>query len=351
MITGQKNTEKAYRNSLLDSYSSLKDFSMDRKKYYRKYIMNERIEDEENKSMMIGNLVECLLFERHLFDSKFKMSEVEKTSTGKMLSFVNALVKYTLDSTDEEGVVTKDFEQISRLAYAESGFEWKYELVMSKFWDSKDEQYFNELMEVTYNNLTVVGIQDVTNAERIVDELKNNSITAFIVNMVNTERYEVLTQLQVDGFEIDGYKLKSMLDKVYIDHEEKTINPFDLKCTWSVENFYEDGYLYRRYYLQAYIYNAALQHYVNSREDLKGYKINPMSFISCDSINYYSPLIYQTNSKHLSNAYFGFSDEKGRKYPGVKEIIQDLKFAHEFNVWNISRKNYQNKGIVVLPNG
>ena len=38
MITGTTKTEELYRAVMLDSSSSLKDFSMDRKKYLRKYI-------------------------------------------------------------------------------------------------------------------------------------------------------------------------------------------------------------------------------------------------------------------------------------------------------------------------
>ena len=34
-------TEKEYRQKQLDSSSSLKDFSVDRKKYYKKYILND----------------------------------------------------------------------------------------------------------------------------------------------------------------------------------------------------------------------------------------------------------------------------------------------------------------------
>ena len=45
MIQGtNKNTdETAYREIVLDSSSSLKEFSLDRKKYYRKYILHEEV--------------------------------------------------------------------------------------------------------------------------------------------------------------------------------------------------------------------------------------------------------------------------------------------------------------------
>lgn len=350
MISGQKNTEKTYRATLMDSYSSLKDFSTDRKKYFRKYISGEKVKEEDNKAMTIGSLVECLLWERELFDRKFKMSEVEKISTGLKLSFVNALVKHTLDAIDEEtGEIKKDFQTISELAYQDSGFKIPYERVIKEFSGSDDEMYFKELLDVYMHDLTVVTVQDVTNAENIVSELQNNSVTSPIINQINTERYEVVAQLQVEGFEIDDHFLKTMLDLTIIDHQMKNIKPFDLKCMWAVEDFHKEGYLYRRYYIQAFVYYHALLHYIDQREDLEGYTVDFMNFIVSDSINYYNPLIYTLNSKHMMDAYLGFIHH-GKYYPGVKEIIDELKFALEFNVWNISKKNYLANGIVELQN-
>jgi hypothetical protein len=51
----------------------------------------------------------------------------------------------------------------------------------------------------------------------------------------------------------------------------------------------------------------------------------------------------------MIEAYNGF-EHKGRQYPGVKELIEDLKWALQEGVWNISRKNYESGGIVNLKN-
>ena len=66
MIQGQAKTEAQYRAVIMDSSSSLKEFSMNRKKYYSKYILNEKTEEEDSKASIIGRLVETLLMEDHL---------------------------------------------------------------------------------------------------------------------------------------------------------------------------------------------------------------------------------------------------------------------------------------------
>ena len=325
MIKGQAKTEAVYRAILLDSSSSLKEFSMDRKKYYNKYYLGKNVEDKDSQAAIMGRLVETLLMEEDEFDKRFYMSACISSPTGLMLSFVEELYKYTIDATDEFGNIIRTFEEISRDAYSASGFKIKYEAVIQKFVGSDTEIYYNEIRKVRTNNLTVVTSQDVTHAENIVSELRNNFATKDIVNLVNSSRYSVYDQLQVEGYEVDSHLFKSMMDKVIVDHQEKTIQPYDLKCTWSVEKFYEEYYLYRRANIQAYLYNYATKHLtLDENSELYGYTVRPLQFIVCDSTNYYNPLVYTLSDEDMKDAYEGFV-HKGKSYPGVKYLIDELK--------------------------
>jgi len=340
MIRGTK-TEKEYRAVDMNSSSSLKEFSLDRKKYHRRYVKGEQVEDKDSSAALMGRLVETLLMEPDEFENRFHMSSVASAPTGLMLAFVDALYSITMQSLDSEGNVIRSFEEISRDAYVESGFKIKYEKVLEKFVGSDAEIYYNEMRVVKSKGLSVVTVEDVTNAERIVTELKTNDVTQHIVNLVNSARYEVFNQFQIEGYEIDGMKLKSMIDKLVVDHEEKTIQIYDLKCVWAVENFYEEYYLYRRAYIQAFLYHRAIS------TAFEHYKVLAPKFIVCDSTNYYSPLIYKLTVKDLDEAYEGF-EYKGREYPGVKTIIEELKWALENDIWNVSMTNFLNRGVVFL---
>jgi hypothetical protein len=346
MITSKKRTEEEYRKVSMDSSSSLKMFSENRKKYYKRYYLNESVEDKDNTSINMGKLVECILMEPHLFDDKFYMSSCISTPTGLMLDFVEALYRVTRDATDEKGKITRNFADISLEAYEKSGFKIKYEAVIGKFQGSDAELYYNEIRMVRTKNLTVVNTLEISIAEKIVEQLKTNSTTGPIVNLVNSSRYEIIDQMQVEGYHIDGHEFKSMLDKVVIDHDKKTIQPYDLKCTWSVENFYEEYYLYRRAYIQAYLYYYAMLHIASDPDGpYHGYKVEYLKFIVCDSTNYYQPLIYTLDPGDMGNAYLGFV-HKGRTYPGVGDLIAALTWCRETNTWNISHKNYLSNGIV-----
>lgn len=344
MITGTAKTEATYRANMLDSSSSLKEFSMDRKKYYRKYILGESVEDKDTQAATIGRVVETLLLEPEEFDGRFYMSSCASAPTGLMLAFVEALYKFTKEATDDNGNVTRSFEEISKDAYVESGFKIKHDAVIGKFVGSDAEIFYNEIRKVRSMNLTVVTAEDVSNGEKIVEELRNNSVTKDVVNLVSSSRYTVLNQLQVEGYDVLDHKFKSMMDKVVVDHDEKTVQVYDLKCTWSVENFYSEYYLYRRAYIQGYLYHQAAQFWA-SENGYGDYKILYPKFIVCDSTNYMNPLIYAMTRESWMAAVNGF-EYKGREYPGVKQIIEDLKWAMENNIWNISRENSISNGLV-----
>jgi hypothetical protein len=346
MIQGETKTEAQYRAIYLDSSSSLKDFSMDRKKYHKKYILNQVVEDEESKAATTGRLVETLLMEPHLFDEKFHISTCMSTPTAMMLDFVEALYKYTVEATTEDGMVTRSFEDMCKDAYADAGFKITLDAVLKKFIGSEAEIYYKEIREVRSKKLTVVTTKEIENAEKVVLELRTNSVTAEIVNLVNDTQYSVFNQLQVEGYDVLEHKFKSMMDKVIVDHKAKTVQVYDLKCTWSVENFYSEYYLYRRAYIQGYLYHQAAQFWA-SECGYGDYTILYPKFIVCDSTNYMNPLVYAMTMKSWRDAVNGF-EYKGREYPGVKQLIEDLKWTLENDVWNISRENHINNGIVNL---
>lgn len=340
--------EREYRAILLESSSSLKDFATDRKKFHRKYILNETIEEKDKLSSVMGRLVETLLLEPELFDEKFYLSAIAKTPTGKMLDFVNALVDLTISCTDENGEYKSSFEDRAIEARAIAEFDWSLKVILEKFSGKDPEIYFKEMLKIKQNNLTLVTANDIMNAEKIVEGLKTSEFTSPVVNLVSSKRWEVFNQYPISGYNVDGITFKSLLDKLIVDNEQKNIYIYDLKCTWNVENFYEDYYLYRKAYIQAYLYMRAVESLVmDEKNKWFGYTVKPISFIVCDSSNYYAPLIYQTSRGVLEDAYNGF-EYKGETYVGVKKLIEDLNWAYDNNIWNISRANYMSHGLVKL---
>jgi hypothetical protein len=58
-----------------------------------------------------------------------------------------------------------------------------------------------------------------------------------------------------------------------------------------------------------------------------------------------NPLIYTLDFENMTEAIEGFT-HKGRNYPGVNNIVSDLKWAKEMDIWNISKTRYELGGVV-----
>ena len=346
MIQGTIKSAKEYYATQTDSSSSLKLFAQDRRKYYKKYYLSEQVEEEDTqtRAAITGSLVDCLLFEPEKFDERFFQSSLDKLPTGKMLDFCNALVNISLAAIDEEGSVTRSFEDMATEARTIAQFEWKLPAILDKFIGQNPELYYKENKEVKSKGLTVITLDDYNNANRVIEELKTNEFTAPIINLVNSDRYIVYKQLQIEDYQTDGLNLKSMIDLIHIDRKAKTIQIYDLKCTFSVEGFLWDYYLKRLSYIQAYLYKKACEE-LKKRLNLNDFVVLEPAFIVCDSIGYYQPLVYTLDSDDISDAYLGF-EYKGRQYKGVKEIISELIWAKEQNQWRISKKNYEKRGFI-----
>src|SRR5690242_1692301 len=145
MIQGQTKDQQAYFDTELDSSSSLKVFSQDRRLYYKKYVERSKIEEEEDsKASITGRICETLLLEPELFDSRFYLSSIAKPLTGKMADFVTALVNVSIQNSDEDGNITKSFEEMATEARTIAQFEWKLPVILDKFIGKDPEILYKE---------------------------------------------------------------------------------------------------------------------------------------------------------------------------------------------------------------
>lgn len=295
--------------------------------FYKRYILKEK-EESDSRSMLIGNLVHCLLLEPEEFEKRYYLSICSKKPTGKMLDFVNSLFKHTMLHT-VDGVITKEFKDLAIEAKKDSGYSHSLETILKNFKDKDPENYYRELRDSTITNKTVVCTDDLDISQKIVDRLKTSTNTYHL--------FKGHKEMQIDDFSIDGLEFKAMLDDVE-EYNDYVIGS-DLKVTWENEEFLNEYYLKKRADLQGLIYYKALQ------SKFPGKKIKNFRFIAADSQNHREPLIYVMNKEEMSKAENGFW-LRNRYYPGLKQILQDIKWHIDTGNWTISRENYLNNGII-----
>lgn len=346
-------TEAEYRLLPYDSYSSLKDFVDDRKKYYKKWVAKEEVQEELSKSLVMGSMVDTLLYSPSEFDKKFILTTTQ-APTGQMGEFVSNLYRRSVECIEgSEPILTRSIEVVMKEAYNDVkynragdvvAFKRKtFDQVVEDFTGSEAELYYRQLLNSI--GKSVVELYEIQSAERLVNELKNNWVTKEIVNRKSDKDVDIYEQLIII-FEYKGYKLKSMLDKAIVDHRRKMIFIYDLKTCWDNEKEFQSNWFKYKYYLQAATYYLAILHWAE-KEGWGNYQIIPMQFIVADTTNHQNPLIYQTDAVNLQQGLEGFT-LRGKYYLGVDRAITDLKWHRETNIWDISPENYENKGLVKI---
>ncbi len=335
MISGKKRSEREYRKLDILSGSDLKVFATeDRRTFFKKCVLREKIEDENSRAIKIGNAVHCLRLEPEEFDNKFFMSICSEPPTGNMKKFVDSLYKHTIANTNEEGGVLIDFEDLAELAYAESGYKRdKLVTVLGNFKNKDPEMFYRERRACGTTGKELICTEDKSISEKIVETLRNHGYTRDIF----TERS--LKEVQMDDFEIDGLPLKAMIDDIEIIGDTITIT--DLKVTWNNDNFYKEYFLKRRADIQAFVYKRAVQ------AKFPEYKINKFRFVAADSSNFNDPLIYEVGDSWEAKTYYGFH-ENGKEYRGLKDIISEIKWHQSTGKWNTTKLAFDNLGVIKL---
>ncbi len=349
--------EIQYRAVNRDSYSSIKDFLEDRKKYYKKYVLGEDVKTRETSAMILGNLVDCLLLEPEKFDEKYCLAQCQSPKP-QMKRLSEALFERTTQDLDEEGTQLHSIDYLLTLAYNDVKYDRDGNDVAFKQKGNTEEKVKAEFLSGTgflwYKELrssygrTLVTPREVTMAENVVRELKTSEVTKDIIGTKDGDRYTVRNQEKI-LFNWSGVELKCMVDKIIVDHEDNIVHVYDLKTTWDVEDNFMRNFFNQRYYIQALVYHIAVMEWIREQDWYKPgrYKVLPMKFIVADSGNNMAPLIYECDKDVLQKAMDGF-DHNNREYIGLKQALEEIQWHKNTGKWNVSAENLQNKGVVKI---
>lgn len=323
-------TENEYRSIDKWSYSTIKDFKQKGLLYfYKKHVLREKVKESKSGSLTRGKAVDSLIFDGEGFYDKFYVGSNENSVTGKGLTFVEKLFEYTLAG----GEFWTNFQR----AYVDAELQKpSVEKYLENFKDSALQSLYESMLSSFGKE--VLSIEEFHSCEKVVTQLRSCSHTSHIFSC------EGFNQLPVE-FEYKGFKLKALLDRVVIDHKNKKISPYDLKCVDDVNGF-EFKWLKDMYYVQEGLYTLAIEEFRDC--NFPEYEIEKFKFIVCQQDGFQSPLIYDIclPVEGLGDLFEGFTTSMGKKFKGIDEYLTDMKWHVENNVWDMTRESYRNKGIL-----
>lgn len=320
-----------YRKAQGLNFSRIKDFyKLGLYNYYKKYILGMEVEDKESAAMVIGSAVDCILFEgEEHFENTFHIGDNTKIPSGKGGEFGRELFRQT-----QEGV---SFDLAFKNAYEKAEMSPKlFDSFVGKFQGSEIEAYFQSMVDGL--GKTSISLGDAGAAKNIVETLRHHSRTRQIFEM---DGYSQLPLF----FDYNGHKMKCKLDKLLVDKANRMLRPIDLKVFYSVDDF-EYRYLKDLYYLQEAVYMKGVEDFRDKHYPDWG--IDDFKFCVGHSANLSLPVIYDLRiADGEGDLYEGFKVKSGRRYKGLDEMLFEISWHEENDIWNTTWENHTNKGKIV----
>ena len=322
------------------SQSALTNFSYG-PQYYKSQLNKDF--DEDSEALKIGFAVDTLLYEPDKFNEKFCNIDLMRPS-GQLGTFCDILFK-----ADNDSELQRQFPEKSTKEYAYEQVGFKRDslaTVMSKF-EKEGIEYYKQLQNCS--NKTILTLDQYNTAKSVYLSLLNNNYTRKeLVKTDYSSDIEILNQLEI-YWKYNTFDCKSKLDSLWINHTKKTIQIKDLKTTGFHVNNFPKSFLKFRYDLQAAFYTEAVKYYIRYiRPELESYTILPFIFI-VESTKYIgTPLIYKCTSNDLFCGWYGGKSNDGIYYKGCKQLLEDLAWHIENDVWNYERIIIEQDGIVEI---
>lgn len=330
-----KLSNKEYRGLDMPSYSLLKrldEFGP------RNFTKSFKIEGD---SIDFGSYVDCILFTPEVAEEEFYFEAIEKP-TGQVLELADYIVNYCYenkfslnDYIGDPDVVLFFANNLSLFGSIKDSDKRIAKFDNDVFWNylsSKRDAY----------GKTILSIDIKSEAEEALEILRSHNKTTEI--FFPSGNKEAINQLQLVS-SINGVQVKAMLDRVIVDHDNKKVYAYDLKCTDVRQITFPYWFKKMKYYLQASLYTAMLAQYVE--ESLPGYTLEPFRFIVYSRSDKY-PFVWKVSSKMLENGLFGFYDERGVYNKGIKQLLSEYKYYVDNNNFNIEVEFIENDELELL---
>lgn len=148
-------------------------------------------------------------------------------------------------------------------------------------------------------------------------------------------------------FMFNGVECKILLDLLQINYKEKWIKPIDLK-TGTFKNF-KKNYIKYKYPIQGTLYTLALYYLINKYPELKGFTVKPFTFLYLSRERPSIPLKYTMSNKSIEKYTEGYINKYGDYTKGIIDYLNDYKFHVDKGIFDISREEYENDGVIMLP--
>ena len=296
-----------------------------------------RIESSE-RHFIFGSLVDMMLTEsKEDFDKKYAVIPDDIGVTEVVARIIKGIYDDVSYLVEEKTLEDYKNEILEYCKYEQYQPRWKDETRINKIIE-QGSKYFDILKES--GTRSIITETEYANAVNCVMALRTDKYTSkYCQKKSNNSNIEIVDK-HVIVFDYHGLEFKGELDRIIVDHKEKTITPIDFKTTSkSVLNF-ENSFWHFRYDFQAAVYTLGLS--LDKSEKFEkyykdGYSFKPMLYIVVETFLNNPPMVFEISKTAINTGLYGNVD----KVPKIKEnlegflqAIKRFKYATENDAWD-----------------
>lgn len=330
-------SEEIYRADSAFSYSTLSQFSREGVKCI------PHLKDKKDaEALRFGSLTDTLMTEPEELDKKFVIAEFNKPT-----DTISKIVTKIWENSDKTNTnLAKVNKSTIELFITEENYQpnWLMPTKVNKI-VSEGQEYFS-LLGLSEGKMLMTQA-DFNRASSCVEELKRNPFTHkyFYVSPL-TPNIEAHFQLKF-RLDLGKFAIRCMFDRIIVDHDNKTIEPIDLKTTGKSEEEFEHSFEDWCYYLQASMYSYILREICKKDDYFKDFTILPFKFICINRYNQ-TPLVWVDE-----DSVFNISERINKQGKILKPwytLVQELQWHLTSGKLDYSYESYKGNGVRKLSN-
>jgi len=295
----------------------------------RRFVMRKQREMQtKSAALELGTLIHKFALE----PDEFIIANVEPV-TGKMGEYIQAY--FELEKTG-----LTDEEQIAEMAYAHSKYKpshTKPETVLKSFKKKPENIAFYEFLKEADGKIALTA-KDRQIVEGCLTSLRGHVVSNKLLFSESADKVEAFNEKEV-YFKQHDVDCKSKLDRIIVDHNNKTVTIADLKTTSNqvygecIPLKTDTGFLMRDWHVTGFMYSCLqysyyrqLAFYIEAvKAEYPDYKVEAF-IVAVDTKGSYDVAVYQLPKEWLT---------EGNKE--IKYLLSELKHYRETNNWSVKQ--------------
>lgn len=279
-------------------------------------------EHVDTPQLRFGSLVDCLVTgDKKEFNDKYFVVDLPKTTESLENISRTLFKKYHKKYKTFDEIPDDELNQVGIACeyYANPRYDKKrLELIKANCKQSYELMFIAKDREI-------ISSEELSKAMKCLNALKDHEIIGKYI-LHDTFAYPGIEHYYQLKFKIveDNIPLKCMADIIVVNHNNKTVQPIDLKTTGHPEHMFYKSFIKWRYWIQAQLYWHIIRKVMDADDFYKNYELLDYKFIVVYTEKP-SPLLWTYNdTKNESDIRYGRNGQILCRH--WKNIVKELDF-------------------------